>query len=305
MDQDQKITMSYERIKAELLDCRFDSVLQLIIECSDDLDLSFEDNYLIKYACQYEREDIVEELVVDFSDRIDPSVDHNCVVRFAIKNGLIDMIYGLFWDERVQFRENGVEFVAFACSVGQLEIVRLLLQRAGIEFSSCYLAQACENGHLEIVRLLLQDERWDASYGYSGNDAFKSACENGWHEIVQLLIDDGKVKISNDGIELACKYSQEKVVEILLPREEVDVGKCIKIAVESGSLMLVELLLKDVRAKVTIECVELACKYRTSAFVKVLCEHGEVDRKAVLELVMTYLGKDPERDELIEYLSGR
>ncbi|KAI8892013.1 hypothetical protein BC833DRAFT_612821 [Globomyces pollinis-pini] len=115
---------------------------------------------------------------------------------------------------------QGNEAFIYACEVGQLDSVKLLLQNPKVDPASMdnsAFKLACQNNNLEIVQLLLEDKR--VSPTSENNYAFKFAAQSGHLAIVKLLMNDSRIpnaaKIS--GAKLARKGNHTDILELLDP----------------------------------------------------------------------------------------
>ena len=94
----------------------------------------------------------------------DPSAQDNWAIRWACEYGHTEVVKLLLGDERVDPADYDNYAVRWASEKGHIEVVKLLLKDKRVDPSddnNRAVGWACENGHAEIVKLLLEDERVD------------------------------------------------------------------------------------------------------------------------------------------------
>ncbi|MBP6870322.1 ankyrin repeat domain-containing protein [Candidatus Babeliales bacterium] len=123
-----------------------------------------------------------------------------------------------------------------ACKVGNLEIVKMLLQVGNVDIN-CYgeggftpLQYAALFGYEDIVKELLQQKNIDIHIidGDGCQPLYVAAC-GGYHKIVKMLLDAGADVNHADlrgavALHTACGHADFKVVEVLLQSPEIDVN---------------------------------------------------------------------------------
>jgi hypothetical protein len=193
------------------------------------LDLSMDDNRLIRWACEKGHESIVKIALAD------PAVDPNA------------------FDSEIS-RDNAMKLAA---RNGHYQIVQLLLSHPKVDPSSVdnyAIRIACQRGHINVVKVLAKDERVDPSA--LDNSCIKWASENGFDSIVEFLLSLPSVDptaTDNYALKQACAHNRKGVVDLLLKDGRCDpstnASHCLKSACKIGNSYIALALLKDGRVQ--------------------------------------------------------
>ena len=210
--------------------------------------------------------------------------------------------------------------LSWAAEYGHEAVVRLLLERDGVDINSrdnlyehnkTPLIWAAENGHEAVVRLLLERDGVDinAKDSYHEKTPLIWAAENGHEAVVRLLLERDGVDINaidttynkKTSLIWAAENGHEAVVRLLLERDGIDInakddeGKTsLTWAIEKGHEAVVRLLLErggvdiDARDNSGKTPLMYAAKGGHEAVVRLLIERGGVDIDA-----RDNLGKTP------------
>jgi ankyrin repeat protein len=145
-------------------------------------------------------------------------------LRISCSLGYLDLVKLLLDD-----KPNPLPFRSLwlACEKGRTEVVEFLLSwPPKLVPPSQYgelLGLACSKGHLEIARLLLKEEETDPMT--NGGYPFRSACEWGREDIVSMLLEESRVDPTageNYGLLKALQYCHPSVVKLLLMDSRVN-----------------------------------------------------------------------------------
>jgi len=190
--------------------------------------------------------DVVRMLMAELPS-LNLTFSNNFMLNSACAHGDVDIVRLLL--ERGIYPTDDIA-IKNACWNGHLEIVRLLLgpkQPRGIFLTTC------TNGHVECARLLI--ERMMADGGRSHVDelreAFQFACEFGMTQIARLILDVGHPDVLSessihDAALAACKRGQTDVVNMLLEHCGVDtIQRALSLAVDRGHVEIVRVLLRE------------------------------------------------------------
>jgi len=232
---------------------------------------------------------------VKFSGEIDE-------MKTAIRHEFLEVI-DILIDLKQYHRETLVGYLAYACEIGKIEIVNMLLNEYGIDpddEESSAIVSACDGNDkeaaYEIVKMLLENKKVDPAV--LENQAIINACASGNTRVVRLLLNDKRVDPSdqdNKAIINASKYNSE-IVGMLLRDDRVDPSdqnnQAIINASASGNADSVELLLNDERvdpSDQSNEAIIAAAKEIYPEIVRMLLEDDRVDpsdqnNKAILGL---------------------
>lgn len=186
------------------------------------LDVTFDDDRLLRIAAEYGRLTVLEYLLAEdeqgnFVHGVDPAAHNNEVVVHLCKNGAASLLGRLLtMTDASKFRipninpaVNDNQPLIEAASHGHLKVVELLLRQddhanyvyPGIDAAARNnqaLIKACEHGHLGVLTLLLT--RDDNGYRYPGidagaqdNAALLAAAKNHHHAVLAKLVEvDGQ-----------------------------------------------------------------------------------------------------------------
>lgn len=159
------------------------------------------------------------------NDSINLSFSDDYPIRYASVKGYVDMIKLLLKNEKVNPSANYNEAIRKASEYGHFETVALLLTDKRVDPSDCnnYAIQySSENGHSKVVELLLNDKRVDPSV--YDNYAIRLASANGKLETVKLLLKNDKVNPcdkNNYAVQYAFKNDHSEVIKILLEIKKI------------------------------------------------------------------------------------
>jgi ankyrin repeat protein len=121
-----------------------------------DVNLTYDDNYLIRRSCRMGKTDIVKELLKH--KEVDPSNNNNIAIRTSSENGYLEVVKELLKDDRV----DPTDHYNYA------------------------LNSAINNGHIEIANLLLDDNRVDP--GKYTIDSLISSINHGYNDLTNRLM---------------------------------------------------------------------------------------------------------------------
>ena len=186
------------------------------------------------------------------------------VIKFLVENGFsvqnnhlsIPLVYTVNFECQKVFNfliENGhpgdYDSIIQACLLGNLEMVKILIEK-GIDINNHNLLEnACQGGNLKIVKLLVKNNiKIDKKIIYS----ITQACKENNYEIVKFLIDicnkkDIKIKkiISHyDLLEIAYENDNLKIMEILLQNEIEIKNKHFEWICKNNKLEMLKLVFK-------------------------------------------------------------
>ncbi|CAH6420539.1 Hypothetical protein POVR2_LOCUS186 [uncultured virus] len=109
-----------------------------------------------------------------------------------------------------------------ACSIGQAEVVKLLLADERVDPTADKndaLSQAVLKGRCEIVKLLLADKRVDPRIKHRDiSSVLVTACERGYEDMVELLLQDERIDTPEArklGLTAAFDMRQRHIVALL------------------------------------------------------------------------------------------
>jgi hypothetical protein len=109
--------------------------------------------------------------------------------------------------------------------LGDIHVLRSLLDDDRVCVSSDVLTRACLGGHTESVRRLLGSARLEVSPAprlnpddpeLCGGCAMAVACRFGHTDIVRLLLSDRRIEHSADALVFACSFGHAETVDVLL-----------------------------------------------------------------------------------------
>eukprot|EP01117_Protostelium_nocturnum_P013684 TRINITY_DN5129_c0_g1_i1.p1 TRINITY_DN5129_c0_g1~~TRINITY_DN5129_c0_g1_i1.p1 ORF type:complete len:367 (+),score=80.15 TRINITY_DN5129_c0_g1_i1:103-1101(+) len=228
--------------------------------------------HFIRISAALGYEELVRVLMSD--PRVDPSSENNSVIQSASWYGHYGAVKALLQDPRVDPTRYSLHF---ACKVGNLELVKLLLEDPRSLPSSNQnqaFRNACKFGHALVVEELLKDERIDPSA--KNNISIQDAAQNGFFEVVDLLLKDKRVSPeanNNFAIQVSCTKGHEKVVELLLKDPRVDPSSRSDLALRrasfNGYTSIVELLLTDKRVNPNKAVGLFSCSTTPQVSIKV------------------------------------
>lgn len=197
---------------------------------NQNVDLCFNDNYLIRYCCEKGYTEIIRILLSeDYKRKINSAVENNYCLGVASLYGHLEIVALLLADERVTPYSDWV--TGILTFQGKFQKIVCHWDGSHPQTRNSVVMLASAMGHLEIVKLLLKDARVDPSD--QSNMAVISACLNGHHEVVRLLMTDSRVDISEDcnfGIERAAMKDDLEMVKILCTDKRVNKGAGLVVA---------------------------------------------------------------------------
>ncbi|KAJ3268087.1 hypothetical protein HDV01_003484 [Terramyces sp. JEL0728] len=138
------------------------------------------------------------------------------------------------------------EVLCLAATVGQINIINLIVESHPVEYNSLYLL-ACESEQLQLVKHLLP--RIDNEM-----DGLHSCIINGYLELIKCIVNIKSVDLTFDDnvfIRLASFYGHTNIVQYLLNDERVDPAsgqnESLKNACKYGYIEIAKLLIQDDR----------------------------------------------------------
>ncbi len=184
---------------------------------------------------------------------VTPNANDHEALQMASFHGHGEIVQILLSDPRFVHSANTTPFLV-ACKRGHSEIVLLLLDSVGADFTSAYdiaMVDAVTRGHSEVVQILLQRGcdvqsttewyryRWFRNAGVArilldggkldpaahGNEAIHQASSRGLTEVVRILLADPRVDPAsrdNRAIRLASLKGHPEVIKLLLADPRVD-----------------------------------------------------------------------------------
>jgi ankyrin repeat protein len=230
-------------------------IVKLLLE-DDRVDPTDDDQMALFEAMAGNHLDVLELLLRD--PRIDPAMDDDDLFITSCREGKLDVVQLLYKDPRVDPSSNYNQAIVDASTQGHLEIVEMLLKDPRVDPSDTTtsfiedneaLIQSCSGGHYWVAKLLLNDSRVNPSA--CEQQPLLLACRGGFADIVELLMDHPDFEWDlnvNNCFNEACDYDHAHLVPIFLKRhsfKQWELKEALRIAVESGSMSVVEYLLKS------------------------------------------------------------
>ncbi len=185
-----------------------------------ELDLSFDNNWLIIVSSERGQYEIVRHLLKD--PNVDPSINKNSPFKWAVYGGHLRTAELLLMDSRVNPGDDDNEPFKISVIRGDTMMVELLLKSPKVDpsYSKNFSIRIASNkGFVDIVKLLLKDPRVDPSD--LDNEAIKEASKNGFMEIVELLLKDPRVDPSVNNNEIVKSCEHRYIVSLLLKNKKV------------------------------------------------------------------------------------
>lgn len=221
----------------------FESLVQ-----DPNTDLSYQDNFLIKYCSEHGYTEEVR-LLLQTGNRIDPSVGNNVPIYLARKNCHYEILRLLLNDSRIY---TPFDFYQVCCE-GDLEIVRFLLTDDRVN-PNCGFGEACEGayeaGDLKIIELLLNDRRLDPLANSA--ELVEAAYRSSKREVIMLLLKDGRIDPScNDNycIKQSAERGHYDILKILCADKRVDKKPGLKIAIKCDNIFSIFILMLSIAAE--------------------------------------------------------
>lgn len=267
------------------------SEIDLIKRCLSNIDISSEDNRLIK---QFSETGILPIVQFLLDEGADPSCSENLCIQLASQSGHSSVVKLLLEDFRVDPTAEDNYAIRYACENGHLEVIEFLLNQPkykidlSIDDNYC-IKSACESGHHKVVKLLL---RWRPEEYYSleefpsgwymkspridasaaNNYALIRAVKNGHYKVVQLLLSENShTQINpsipgNAAVRIAVTDAHSQILSLLLRDKRVnpyiDHGICIMNSAERGNWEILEILLNDQRVNLNSDDRSIEDTYR-------------------------------------------
>lgn len=230
-------------------------------------------------------------------------------------------VYHAIWNDNIDeavklienaFIENTVSCnpLHLACEKGYLEIVKLLVEKKGLNIDqySCPGAQiyeyplslACKKSHFDIVKYLVEK---GANINIKRNWVFLSACEGGDLQIVKYLIDNESEILNgsiNCPLRIASYHGNYEVAKYLFENKYyLNLNDALLSACNGNNLNIVNLLVEngaDVNHQkegydYVITPLVNACNKKNLNIVKYLVENGaniHIDNNIVIKKVSHY-----------------
>jgi ankyrin repeat protein len=133
--------------------------------------------------------------------------------------------------------DSGTTPLSYAAAQGHEKIVKLLLEREGIEINSedslgqTALSSAAQNGHERTVEILLEregieinsEDRW-------GRAVLSHAAQSGNKRTVEILLEREGIEINSEDrhgqtpLSCAAQFGNKRMVELLLEREGIEIN---------------------------------------------------------------------------------
>ena len=239
-------------------------IVKYLLENHADIDVDLRNDYgvsAVSIACERGHLEIFKLLWR--KSRVDVNLRYgwseNTLLHFASKGGNLKMVKYLLdnhADIDVNLLNNfGESAVSIACEKGNFEIVKLLLQKSGVDvnFRNCRrkvtpLQYASEKGNLKIEKYFLENQA-DIDVDLlndDGDSAVSKACERGNLEIVNFLLPKSRVDIN-------VRYGWRKNT-LLLQATENGYSEIVKYLLENHADIDVDLLNDDGDSAVSIAC---------------------------------------------------
>jgi ankyrin repeat protein len=233
----------------------FIDIVKLLLE-DERVDPTDDDQMALFEAMAGNHLDILELLLRD--PRIDPAMDDDDLFITSCREGKLDVVQLLYKDPRVDPSSNFNQAIVDASTQGHVEIVELLLRDPRVDPSDTTtsfiedneaLIQSCSGGHYQVVKLLLNDSRVNPSA--CEQQPLLLACRGGYADVAELLMDHPDFEWDlnvNNCFNEACDYDHPQLIPLFLKRhrfKQWELKEGLRIAVESGSIAVVEFLLES------------------------------------------------------------
>ena len=243
-------------------------------------------NYALRVASELGHLEVVKILLLD--SRVNPTAYANAAIKVASERGHSEIVKlliprtdlshitsGKILNLAKEISNENMEKFKLAIRNGDLDMVKILL--LDNQFDPSYdsnhaIRVASKQGHMEIVKILLLDPRVNPTD--SDNSAIRLASQNNHPGIVKLLIpktDLSKItdeKILNIAKEMATEENKAlfnkfrvaisenniDMVKSLLPNLDpsFNSNSAIRLAIRSGNLEIVKVLMQDTRFNPTV-----------------------------------------------------
>ena len=285
--------------------------VQRLVQSKSVVDLSKDDNYIIRNASKHGNTELVRFLLLQ--DTVNPAANRNEAIRLASEYGHEDVVKLLLEhsekDERIDPGAENNEAIRAASDYGHEDVVKILLEHgendkridpAANNNEAIKLVCGKEIGiggikwkklkrNLNVIGLLLKDKRVDPSV--EDDLAIRTAADEGAADIVKLLLKDERVNPAaknNEAFRQAVRYGHEDTVKILLERSKedkrIDPGannnEAFRQAVRYGHEDTVKILLERSKEDKRIdpgannnEAIKLSSELGYTEIVKLLIEH--------------------------------
>ena len=249
--------------------------VQRIVQSTSDVDLSKDENYIIRKASEQGNTKLVRFLLLQ--DTVDPGAKNNEAIRLASEYGHKDVVKILLehseTDKRINPAAKDNEAIKVASDHGHEDVVKILLEHSkddkridpaandneaiklvcGKNIGNRPASRTGEVINLNVIKVLLEDDRVDPSV--EDDLAIRTAAEEGAAHIVELLLKNERVNPAaknNEAFRQAVRYGHEDTVKILLEHSKkdnrIDPGannnEAIKLSSELGYTEIVKLLIK-------------------------------------------------------------
>jgi ankyrin repeat protein len=280
LDNDQ-VDPSYDNNFMILNACKcgqYDIVKKILLDSR--VDSSVNNNFAIVKASLYGYYKIVKLLLAD--NRVDPSARNNGAIQRAASSGHINIVKLLLADHRVDPSANNNYPLRMASQIGEIEIVKLLLSDERVhQMKYLGIQSAYDNDHMDIVRLL-----WGHDY-CCPREILLDALYYNEPEMIELLLDNKYLvnDLTKTNIIKACEYGDlENVKKILMAEHSNNIIKNIDIAFISacanGHYEIVKLLSSDNRINPNYKhnkAFRWACANGYYEIVKLLLQDNRID----------------------------
>ncbi len=102
--------------------------------------------------------------------------------------------------------------VTQAATIGNLEIIKYLVEEENAKIPDDALIESSEYGHLDVVKYLIEH---DVDIHYENNSALHLASVYGFLDIVQYLIDNGAILQNSATLEMTLRFGHREVYDLL------------------------------------------------------------------------------------------
>lgn len=230
-------------IKGNFVNC----VHVLLEQENVDINQEYKNNNLLQYACYKNKNEVFDVLLNDIVfDPDQPSSDGRVILVVAIENHNAHMVKSILdkYEHNVNVNidtNDGKTPLIIACELGDLEIVKLLLDHDDIDLSkpassdgTTPFMAAAKSGNVELIELLRQNSDEIDIYALNKVEmnaihmAFFAEKIEAINYLLPLFIDklNDKTKNGETLFQIACKRGSVKLSKLLINQPGVDINVC-------------------------------------------------------------------------------